>query len=75
MKDDTKILIVALVLPLLLVIFFKNVVHKPLDVVPLYLIPIFLWIGYIIGKAGAVKAWIGITLLITLAMAVLYAFF
>jgi len=74
MKDGTKILIVAFVLPLLLVIFFKNVVHKPLDVVPLYLIPIFLWIGYGIRKAGA-KTWIGITLLITLAMAVLYAFF
>ncbi|MCK4454244.1 hypothetical protein KAU51_02760 [Candidatus Parcubacteria bacterium] len=74
MKDDTKILIVAFFLPLLLVIFFKNVVHKPVDVVPLYLIPILLWVGYGIREAGA-KAWIGITLLITLAMAVLYAFF
>ena len=74
MKDETKILIVAFVLPLLLAIFFKNVVHKPQDVVPLILIPIFFWIGYITGKAGA-KVWIGITLFITLGMAALYAFF
>ena len=74
MKDETKILIVAFVLPLLLAIFFKNVVHKSQDVVPLFLVPILLWTGYITGKAGA-KTWIGITLLITVAMAILYAFF
>jgi hypothetical protein len=74
MKDETKILIVAFVLPLLLAIFFKNIVHKPQDVVPLFLIPIFLWTGYITGKAGA-KVWIGVTLFITVAMAILYAFF
>lgn len=74
MKDETKTAIVVFVLLLLLVIFFKNVVHKPIDVVPLYLIPIFLWIGYVTGRAGA-KLWMGMTLFITLAMAVLYAFF
>lgn len=74
MKDETKTAIVVFVLLLLLVIFFKNVVHKPTDVVPLYLIPIFLWIGYVIRGAGT-KAWFGITLFITLAMAILYAFF
>ncbi len=75
MKDETKILIVAFVLPLLLVIFFKNVIHKPMGSTPTYLIPVLLWIGYGMGKAGAVKAWIGLTLFITLATAVLYAFF
>ena len=74
MKEDTKILIVAFVLPLLLAIFFKNVVHKSQDVVPLFLVPILLWTGCITGKAGA-KVWIGITLFITVAMAILYAFF
>jgi len=74
MKDDTKILIVTFVLLLLLVVFFKNVVHKPIDVVPLYLIPIFLWIGYITGRVGT-KLWMGMTLFLTLAMAILYAFF
>jgi len=74
MKDETKTAIVVFVLLLLLVIFFKNVVHKPIDVVPLYLIPIFLWIGYVTGRVGA-KLWMGMTLFLTLAMAVLYAFF
>ncbi len=74
MKGDTKILIVAFVLPLLLAIFFKNIVHKPLDVVPLFLVPTLLWIGYMTGKAGA-KVWIGVTLFITITMAILYAFF
>jgi len=74
MKDETKTAIVVFVLLLLLVIFFKNVVHKPIDVVPLYLIPIFLWIGYVTGRVGA-KLWMGMTLSITLAMAILYAFF
>jgi hypothetical protein len=74
MKDDTKVLIVAFVLPLLLVIFFKNVIHKPMDVVPLFLVPILLWVGYGMREAGA-KVWIGLTLFMTLAMAILYAFF
>ncbi|HLB70528.1 MAG: hypothetical protein OIN88_12225 [Candidatus Methanoperedens sp.] len=74
MKEDTKILIVAFVLPLLLTIFFKNIVNKPQDVVSIYSIPILLWIGYISGKGGA-KAWIGVTLFITLGYAVLYGFF
>ena len=74
LKGDTIILIVAFVLPLLLVIFFKNIVHKPTDVVPLFLVPTLLWTGYITGKGGA-KVWIGVTLFITIAMAILYAFF
>ena len=74
MKGEIKIAIVAAVLVMGLAIVFKNVIHKPLDVTPLYFIPICLYIGHITGKAGA-KVWIGVTLFITLAMAVLYAFF
>ena len=73
-KDETKLGIIAAVLMFGIVVLFKNVIHKPLDVTPLYLIPMFLYIGYITGKASA-KVWIGVTLFITLAMAVLYAFF
>ena len=73
-NDETKILMVAMILPLLLAIFFKNIVHKAQDVVPLFLVPLLLWIGYTTGKTGA-RAWIGVTLFITVAMAVLYAFF
>ena len=72
MKDETKIAIVAAVLVVGLAIVFKSVIHKPLDVTPLYLIPPCLYVGHITGKAGA-KVWIGVTLFITLAMAVVYA--
>lgn len=74
MKDEIKTAIVAAVLMIGLVIFFKNVIDKPSDVLPLYFIPMFLYIGYITAKASA-KVWIGVTLFITLAIAVLYAFF
>jgi hypothetical protein len=74
MKDETKTAIVTAVLMIGLIIIFKNVIHKPLNVVPLYLIPVFLYIGYITRRVSA-KLWIGMTLFITLAMAVLYAFF
>ena len=74
MKDETKTAIVTAVLMIGLIIIFKNVIYKPLNVVPLYLIPVFLYIGYITRRIGA-KLWIGMTLFITLAMAVLYAFF
>ena len=74
MKDERKIAMVTAVLMMGLIIIFKNVIYKPLNVVPLFLIPVFLYIGYITRKVGA-KLWIGMTLFITLAMAVLYAFF
>ncbi len=74
MKDETKTAIVTAVLMIGLIIIFKNVIYRPLNVVPLYLIPVFLYTGYITRRVGA-KLWIGMTLFITLAMAVLYAFF
>ncbi|GAI01508.1 unnamed protein product [marine sediment metagenome] len=74
MKDEIKIAIVAAVLTMGVVIFFKNVIHKPSDVIHLFFIPVFLYTGYITGKAG-VKVWIGVTLFVTLGIAALYAFF
>ena len=74
MKDEIKTAIVAAVLMIGLVVLFKNVIHKPLDVTPLYFVPMLLYIGYVTRKPGAI-AWIAVTLFITLAMAVLYAFF
>ncbi|MBZ9569306.1 hypothetical protein KJA16_00095 [Patescibacteria group bacterium] len=74
MKDETKTAILTAVLMIGLIIIFKNVIYKPLNVVPLYLIPVFLYIGYITRRVGA-NLWIGMTLFITLAMAVLHAFF
>jgi len=39
---------------------------------PLFLVPIFLYVGYITGKAS-LKVWIGVTVAITLALSILYA--
>ncbi|MCK4355346.1 hypothetical protein KAW43_03330 [Candidatus Parcubacteria bacterium] len=49
--------------------------HEPQDVVSLSSIPFYLYVGYFIWKCGGAKLWIGITLFITLAMTILYAFF
>jgi hypothetical protein len=74
MEEPVKLAIVAATLTMAVTIFFKNIVHKPQDAVSLSSIPIYLYIGYLIGKSGA-KAWIGATLFITVAVAILYAFF
>ncbi len=74
-EEPVKLAIVSAVLTMAVTIFFKNIVHKPQDVVSLSSIPTLLFTGYIIGKYGTAKVWIGITLFITLAMTALYAFF
>jgi hypothetical protein len=74
MKEETKLGIVTAVLIMALAIFFKNVIHKPSDVISLFLIPMYLFIGYITGKAGA-KVWISATLSITITLAAFYTFF
>ncbi len=74
MEEPVKLAIVAAVLIMAVTIFFKNIVHKPQDVVFLSSIPMYLYVGYLMGKYGA-KVWIGVTLFITVAMTVFYAFF
>ena len=79
MEEPVKLAIVTAVLMMAVTIFFKNIVHEPQDVVSLSSIPFYLYVGYyvgyLMGKYGGAKLWIGITLLITIANAVLYAFF
>jgi len=60
------------VLTLAVVVVFHSFLNEPQDVVPLFLVPIFLYIGYITAKASP-KVWIGVTVAITLALAILYA--
>lgn len=74
-EEPVKLAIFAAVLTMAVTIFFKNIVHKPQDVVSLSDIPIFLFIGYLFGTYRAAKVWVGLTLFITLAMAAFYAFF
>jgi len=63
---------VTAVLTLVVAVVFRSVLNEPQDVVPLFLVPIFLYTGYITGKASP-KVWIGVTVTITLALAILYA--
>lgn len=74
-KEPVKLSIVTAVLMLAVTIFFKNIVHKPQDVVSLASIPFFLYVGYLTGKYGGARVWMGTMLFITLATTVLYAFF
>jgi hypothetical protein len=55
--------------------FFKNIVHEPQDVVSLSSIPMYLYVGYLMGKFGSARVWMGTMLFITVAMATLYASF
>ena len=75
MEETVKLAIVTAVLIMLVTIFFKNIVHKPQDVVSLSSVPMYLYIGYLTGKIGGARVWMGTMLFITLAMVVLYAFF
>jgi len=75
MEEPLKLAIVTAVLMMAVTIFFKNIVHKPQDVVFLSSIPMYLYVGYLMGKYGSARVWMGTMLFITLAMTVLYAFF
>jgi len=63
---------IAAVLTLAVAVVFSSVLNEPQDVVPLLLVPVFLYTGYITGKASP-RVWIVVTVSITLALAVLYA--
>ena len=63
---------IAAVLTLAVAVVFSSVLNEPQDVVPLFLVPVFLYTGYITGKARP-RVWIVVTVSITLALAILYA--
>ena len=63
--------IVTGVLIMMIAVVFRSILHKSIDVVPLYLVPIFFYIGYLTGKSS--KVWIATTLVITVALTMLYA--
>jgi len=63
---------ITAVLTLAVAVVFSSVLNEPQDVVPLFLVPTFLYTGYITGKASP-RVWIVVTVSITLALAILYA--
>lgn len=62
----------AAVLILTIAVVFSQVLEKPQNVVPLYLVPAFLYAGYA-SVEGGFKAWLAVTLAITVALCILYA--
>jgi hypothetical protein len=72
MKSNLIPVTVTVVLTVLLAVIFKTLLHKPLDVVPLYLVPIFFYIGHLTGKSP--ETWAGITVAVTVVLVLLYVF-
>ncbi|MCK9356450.1 MAG: hypothetical protein M0R22_04785 [Dehalococcoidia bacterium] len=72
MKNETRAAIVAAVLTIGIVFVFTSVLHKSQDVVPLFLVPVFLYAGYAVATAG-LRIWLGLTLAVTLGLTILYA--
>jgi hypothetical protein len=72
MRNELKAAIVTAILILGTAVVFRSVLNKAQDVVPLFLVPAFLYAGYGIASAGF-KAWLTLTLAVTLALAIVYA--
>lgn len=72
MKNNVKSGLVAAILIMGVAILFSGVLNKPSDVVPLFLVPAFLYAGYAVQPAGF-KVWAVMTISITILLALLYA--
>jgi hypothetical protein len=72
MKNEFKAGILAALLIMAVAILFSGVLNKSQEVVPLFLVPAFLYAGYAVHGAGF-KAWAIMTVAITVLLALLYA--
>ena len=72
MKNEFKAGIVAAILIMGVAVLFSSVLNKSQNVVPLLLVPAFLFAGYAVGEAGF-KVWAAMTITLTVLLAVLYA--
>ncbi len=72
MKDETKAGIVAAVLTIGVAVLFGSVLNRPQNVVPLFLVPAFLFVGYAVN-AGGFKMWAILTVAIMMLLVALYA--
>ena len=72
MRNEIKAAIVTAVLIMGIAVLFRSVLNKAQDVVPLFLVPAFLYVGYLIAPAGF-KAWLILTVAVSIALAVVYA--
>ena len=72
MKNEFKAGILSAGLIMIVAVLFSVVLDKSQEVVPLFLVPAFLYAGYAIGEAGF-KAWAVMTVAITALLVLLYA--
>ena len=72
MKKEFKAGIVAAALIMGVAILFSGILNRSQDVVPLFLVPAFLYAGYAVATAGF-KVWAAMTVSITVLLAMLYA--
>jgi hypothetical protein len=63
---------ITIVLTALIVLVFRVLMHRSLDVVPLFLVPIFFYIGYLTSKSNEI--WMGVTIAVTVVLVLLYVF-
>ena len=72
MKNEFKAGIVAAILIMAVAVLFSSVLNKSQNVVPLFLVPAFLFAGYAVADAGF-KVWAAMTIALTVLLALLYA--
>ena len=72
MKNEFRAGIVAAVLIMVVAVLFSAVLNKSQNVVPLFLVPAFLFAGYAVGHAGF-KVWAVMTIALTALLTLLYA--
>jgi hypothetical protein len=71
MRKELKAPLITAILILGIAVLFQAVLDKPSEVVPLFLVPALLYVGYLIAPAGF-KAWVILTLAISVALTILY---
>jgi hypothetical protein len=72
MKNEFRAGIVAAILIMAVAVLFSVVLNKSQNMVPLFLVPAFLFAGYAVASAGF-KVWAVMTVAITVLLTLLYA--
>ena len=72
MKDVFKAGILTAILIMGVAVLFSSVLNRSQNVIPILLVPAFLFAGYAVGNAGF-KAWAIMTIGMTVLLALLYA--
>ncbi len=72
MRNEIRAAVVTAILTSAIAFVFTSVLHTSQNVVPLFLVPVFLYVGYTVATGGF-KLWLAVTLVVSLSLALLYA--